>query len=72
MNEEFKQIMERIKNLGEYEVEYVLPEDFNFNGVVPFDMTICAGVAHVKVVAASLEEAVSKVENYFEGNNYDD
>ncbi len=72
MNKEFDKIMERIKNLGEYEVQYHLPEDFSFNGTVPFDMTICAGVAHVKVIASSLEDALRKVENYFEGNNDED
>jgi hypothetical protein len=71
MNDEFDKIMQRIKNLGEYEVEYILPEDFNFSGVVPFDMSICSGVAHVKVIAVSLEEAMKKVENYFEGGNYE-
>ena len=72
MDENIKDVMERIKNLGEYEVEYRLPPDFIFNGVVPFDMSICSEVAHVKVIAISLEDAVKKVENYFEGNNYED
>ena len=72
MKNEFDKIMERIKNLGEYEVQYRVPDDFNFNGPVPFDMSICAGIAHVKVIASSLEDALEKVEKYFEGNNYEE
>lgn len=72
MNKEFDTIMERIMNLQEYEVQYTLPEDFQFSGVVPYDMSISAGVAYVKVVASSLEEALKKVELFFEGNDYED
>ena len=71
MNEEFENIMGRIKNLREFEVEYRVPDSFNFTGVVPFDMSICAGIAHVKVIAVTLEEAVLRVEKYFEGNKYE-
>ena len=64
---EFEAIMDRIKNLSEYEIEAIIPEDFEFDGVVPFDMSIAGGVAWVKVVAASMEEAKLKVNEYFEG-----
>jgi hypothetical protein len=57
--------MERIMNLQEYEVQYSVPEDFEFSGVVPYDMSISDGVAYVRVVAASLEEAMKKVELFF-------
>jgi hypothetical protein len=71
--DEFVKIMESIKTLQEYEVQYILPEDFNFYGVVPFDMSISAGVAYVRLVAPSLEEAVNRVEKYFmNGLNYDE
>ena len=72
MNKEFDHIMNRIKNLREFEVQYTVPESFNFNGPVPFDMSISAGIAYVMVIAVTLEEAMRKVENYFEGNEYED
>jgi hypothetical protein len=72
MNKEFDNIMERIMNLQEYEVQYSVPEDFQFGGVVPYDMTISSGIAYVKVIASTLEEAMKKVELFFEGNNHDE
>jgi hypothetical protein len=72
MNKEFDNIMDRIKNLREFEVQYIVPESFIFGGVVPFDMSISAGVAYVKVIAVTLEEAINKVEKFFEGNENED
>jgi hypothetical protein len=70
--DDFVNIMEKIKSLQEYEVQYIIPEDFDFYGVVPFDMSISSGVALVRLVAPSLEEAVNRVENYFMGGmNYE-
>jgi len=70
--DDFVNIMEKIKSLQEYEVQYIIPEDFDFYGVVPFDMSISSGVAYVRLVAPSLEEAVNRVENYFMGGmNYE-
>lgn len=67
MNKEFKHIMERIQNLNEYEVQVPFPKGFEFDGVVPFDMSISGDTAFVKVVAESLEEARFKANEYFEG-----
>lgn len=72
MNREFDNIMSRIKNLREFEVQYTVPETFNFNGPVPFDMSISAGIAYVKVIAVTLEEAMLKVEKYFDGNEFEE
>jgi len=70
--DDFVNLMEKIKSLQEYEVQYIIPEDFDFYGVVPFDMSISSGVALVRLVAPSLEEAVNRVENYFMGGmNYE-
>ena len=63
----FDHIMSRIMNLQEFEVMVEVPEDFQFYGVVPFDMSISGGKAFVKVVAASLDEAVERATLYFEG-----
>lgn len=64
---EFDIIMNRIKNLNEYEVQIDIPECFEFNGQVPFDMSISGDTAWVKVIAETLEEAKLKVNEYFEG-----
>jgi hypothetical protein len=63
---EFDIVMNRIKNLTEYEVQVHIPDDFEFNGVVPYDMSISGDTAWVKVIAASMEEAKLKVYEYFE------
>ena len=63
---EFEAVMKRIQNLDEYEVHIDVPEEFHFDGPVPFDMEIAGGVAWVKVIAESMEEAKFKVNEYFE------
>ena len=63
---EFDIVMNRIKNLTEYEVQVHIPDDFEFNGVVPYDMSISGETAWVKVIAASMEEAKLKVYEFFE------
>lgn len=63
---EFDAVMDRIKNLEEYEVQITVPEDFQFEGPVPYDMSIAGGIAWVKVIATSIEEATIKANEYFE------
>ena len=64
---EFDAIMNRIKNLTEYEVQVNIPDEFQFEGVIPYDMSIAGGVAWVKVLAETMEEAKLKANEYFEG-----
>jgi hypothetical protein len=64
---EFDAVMNRIKNLSEYEVEVNVPDDFQFYGEVPYDMNIAGDKAWVKVLAESMEEAKLKAYEYFEG-----
>ncbi len=49
----------RAKNLQEVVVETDTPENFRFNGVVPFDMEIVEGVISAKVLAIDFGEAVA-------------
>lgn len=63
---EFDAVMDRIKNLEEYEVQITVPEDFQFEGPVPYDMSIAGDIAWVRVIATSLEEATIKANEYFE------
>ena len=65
--DEFDSIMNRIKHLTEYEIEVNVPDDFEFYGEVPYDMSISGSKAWVKVVAETLEEAKIKANEYFEG-----
>lgn len=64
---DFDMVMNRIKNLEEYEVQVLIPDDFEFYGQVPYDMSISGDTAWVKIVATSIEEAKMKAYEYFEG-----
>lgn len=48
----------RAKNLQEFIVETDVPENFRFNGVVPFDMEIKEGIIYAKVYGVDFDEAV--------------
>ena len=56
----------RAKHLQEFVVETNTPDDFRFNGVVPFDMTINDGVISVKVLAIDFNEAVNIFDKWLE------
>ena len=68
---EFDKVMNRIKNLTEYEVMVPFPKDFKFDGPVPYDMSISGDKAFVKVVAATINEAKEKAMEYFHGSKYE-
>ena len=56
----------RAKNLQEFIVETNTPDDFRFNGVVPFNMTIVEGVISAKVLAIDFDEAVNIFDKWLE------
>ena len=56
----------RAKNLQEFVVETNTPDDFKFNGVVPFDITIVEGVISAKVLAIDFDEAVNIFDKWLE------
>lgn len=62
---DFDVTMQRIKNLAEYEVQVTVPSTFSFRGQVPWDMHILGDQAFVTIIASSLTEARSRVEEYF-------
>jgi hypothetical protein len=67
---DMKQVMERIKNLQEFEVWIDLPDNFAFRGKSPFDIYITNNnVALVKVIASSMEEATQKANEFFYGED---
>ena len=66
---EIDEIIHRMKNLKEWKIVTDVPEEFDFRGPVPFDMHIKDGIATVRVWALNLEEAKTRVSNYFNGED---
>lgn len=59
-------LINRAKNLHEFTVTTDVPEDFKFNGVVPFDMQIKDDQIEAKVYAMNFEEAVDRFDKWLE------
>lgn len=63
---DIKSVMNRIKNLQEFEVYIDIPDEFMFNGTIPFDMVVDRNQsARVLVIAETQEEANAKVDEFF-------
>ena len=58
--------IERAMNLKCFKIVKQTPDDFGFNGRVPFDISIKDGVMVFKVYAVTLEEANAKVETFLD------
>ncbi len=56
----------RAKNLTEYVVTTSVPEDFRFNGLIPFDIQISEGEISAKVYALDFDEAVHTFNDWLE------
>ena len=56
----------RAKHLQEFVVTTSVPEDFRFNGVVPFDMEIKEEEISAKVFAVDFNEAVNTFDKWLE------
>ena len=54
----------RAKHLQEFEVTTRVPDDFKFNGVVPFDMSIHDETIYAKVWAVDFNEAVFRLDKF--------
>jgi hypothetical protein len=57
----------RAKNLQEFTVTTDVPEDFRFNGVIPFDIEIKENTIYAKVFGIDFNEAVNKLDAWLEG-----
>ena len=69
MTTDIKQVMNRLKNLKEFEVVIDMPDEFFFNGTIPFDIRMDRNqVATVIVLAESQQEADNKVAEFFKVN----
>lgn len=56
----------RAKNLQEFVVTTDVPEDFRFNGVIPFDLEIKEGEIYAKVYGVDFDEAVHTFDKWLE------
>ena len=56
----------RAKHLEEFVVTTDVPEDFRFNGIVPFDMKIEDNIIEAKVWAVDFNEAVNRLNEFLE------
>ena len=59
-------LINRAKNLQEFVITVDQPEDFRFNGVVPFDMNISEGVINATVYGIDFNEAVATFDKWLE------
>jgi hypothetical protein len=57
-------ILDRVMNLKTYIVEVALPEEFEFNGKVPYDLTIKDGIVRIEIPALNEKEAASKARQF--------
>jgi len=60
------ELINRAKNLQEFTITTEVPEDFRFNGMVPFDMEIKEGIIYAKVFGIDFNEAVTTFDAYLE------
>lgn len=56
----------RAKNLHEFIVTTTVPENFRFNGLVPFDMSIKQDQIEAKVWAVDFDEAARTLDQYLD------
>ncbi len=61
-------IIERAMKMQTVRIVRTLPDDFEINGPVPFDIRIKDGIITVTVHAMTLEEANKQVDDYLEEN----
>lgn len=59
-------LIHRAKNLQEFVVTTAVPDDFRFNGTVPFDMQITEGEIYAKVYGIDFNEAVTTFDKWLE------
>jgi hypothetical protein len=56
----------RAKHLQEFIVETEVPDDFRFNGVIPFDVEITGSIMSAKVYGVDFNEAVTRLHEWLE------
>jgi hypothetical protein len=59
-------LINRARNMQEFTVTTEVPENFRFNGVVPFDINIVDDELRAKVLAVDFDEAVAQLDKWLE------
>jgi hypothetical protein len=59
-------LINRAKNMQEFTVTTEVPDNFRFNGVVPFDINIVEDELRAKVFAVDFNEAVAQLDKWLE------
>jgi hypothetical protein len=59
----------RAKHLQEFVVTTELPDDFRFQGIVPFDMQITGNILEAKVWAIDFNEAVDRLNEFLQNTD---
>ena len=59
-------LIHRAKNLNEFTVTTEVPDDFKFNGVVPFDIQIKEGIIYANIFALDFDEAAKQLDDFLE------
>jgi len=54
----------RAKNLNEFTVTTEVPDEFRFNGEIPFDMQIKDSIITAKVWAVDFNEAAKRLDDF--------
>jgi hypothetical protein len=54
----------RAKNLSEFIVTTEVPDEFRFNGEIPFDMRIKDSIITAKVWAVDFDEAAKRLDDF--------
>lgn len=54
----------RAKNLNEFIVTTEVPDEFRFNGLIPFDMEIKDSIITAKVWAVDFDEAAQRLDDF--------
>jgi hypothetical protein len=56
----------RAKHLQEFTVTTEVPDEFRFNGVIPFDINITGTILEAKVYGVDFDEAVQRLSEWLE------
>lgn len=59
-------LIHRAKNLQEFVIITEVPDNFRFNGLIPFDMEISEGVITAKVYGIDFDEAVHTFDKWID------
>lgn len=59
-------LINRAKSLQEFEVTTDVPDNFRFNGLIPFDIQIKDSIIYAKVYAVDFDEACIRLNEWLE------